>query len=81
MGKTDPERTKDSALAALTQNIYRLMDSRGISRNRLAAEAGMDDTSFYRKLDRRPQTFTAEDLLGIANALGVAPSALWKEAA
>lgn len=77
MGKNNPERTKDSGLAALTRNIYRLMESRGFSRNRLAGEAGLDDTSFYRKLDRNPQAFTTGDLLGIAAALEVDPSELW----
>ena len=74
MGKTSRGR---EALAILTQNIYRLAKAKGLSRNRLATEAGIDDTSLYRKLDHRPDTFTTGDLLGIADALEVAPSELW----
>lgn len=67
MGQNYPE----SPEARLTQNIYRLADSRGITRNRLAELAGIDDTSLYRKLDRKPLTFTFDDILGLSDALGV----------
>lgn len=66
--------------AALTQTIYRLMGERNLNRNALARAAGIDDTSFYRKLDRKPHTFSVEDLLGIADALEVTIPELFKAA-
>jgi DNA-binding Xre family transcriptional regulator len=77
MGKTSPEPQSDKAL---TENIYRLAEARGLSRNKLAELAGIDDTSFYRKLDRKPKTFTVEDLIGLAEALETTPSALLRGA-
>lgn len=78
MGQNNPE---PPSTTALTQNIYRLAEARGLSRNQLAELAGIDDSSFYRKLDKRPTTFTVEDLLGLANALETTVSALFADAA
>lgn len=64
-----PAGLEQSAL--VTQNIYRLMDERGLNRLGLAKASGIDDSSLYRKLDRKPHTFTVEDLMGISDALGV----------
>ena len=67
-------------LRGLVQNVRGLIEERGTTRHAVAKAAGIDDTSFYRKLDRNPQAFTTGDLLGIAAALGVNPSELWAEA-
>jgi transcriptional regulator with XRE-family HTH domain len=56
--------------------ITTLMNQRDISRNALADAAGVPRSSFYRKIDQRPETFTARELFDIARALNVPLSEL-----
>ena len=65
------------ATAVLVDNIYRLMDLHHMTRNQLADAAGIDDTSFYRKLDKKPHTFTVEDQIAIASVFETTVSELW----
>ena len=60
--------------------ITTLMQQRDISRNALADAAGVPRSSFYRKIDQRPETFTARELFDIAKALDVPLSELLEAA-
>jgi DNA-binding Xre family transcriptional regulator len=66
MGAKQPSSSERIAL-----NIYRLIDERNITRADLRRLAGVANSTFYDKLDNRPEKFTVEELTNIAHALGV----------
>lgn len=65
------EHRRTQSAPQITKNIRRLIGERGTSPFAVAKDAGIPDTSFYRKLDQRPHKFTVEELAEIAEALGV----------
>jgi transcriptional regulator with XRE-family HTH domain len=55
------------------RNIAELMARQGFSRFAVAKKAGIPAESFYRKIDRKPETLTLKEAADIAEALGVDP--------
>lgn len=62
--------TDEQLSAAVSAEVRRLVDERGLSGNQLAKAAGIEQTSVARKL-RGPATFDLDDLAAIAPVLKV----------
>lgn len=75
MAKRTPRLRGIEAAEATAATVRRMMGEQGASINGLAAATGIPFSTLRRKL-AAPEQFTMADLLVIAEALGVAPSAL-----
>lgn len=76
MVSTNPPNDEASALGV---TIARLIDERETSRNALADATGIPRSNVYRKIDQRPETFTARELFDIAKTLDTPLSAIIRE--
>lgn len=68
MGEIHPN---SSWAAGIATNIVRLIEERKTSKHAVLLASGLPRSSFYRKLDQRPELFTAQELGSIAEVLGV----------
>lgn len=73
--------TKRAAPEAVSRNIKALIADHATTKNELATKAGISSTSFFRKLDHKPETFNLAELGSIADALGLKLEDLVKDAA
>ncbi|MGN6589520.1 MAG: helix-turn-helix domain-containing protein [Sphingomicrobium sp.] len=67
----------DGRAAPITRNIYRLIEQRGINKAQVHKAARIARSTFYDKLDNRPEAFTVEQLVDIADFLEVDVTELW----
>lgn len=63
--------TKRAAPDAVAKNIKALIADHDTTKNALAVSAGIPSTSFFRKLDQKPETFNLEELGSIAEVFGL----------
>lgn len=68
MGGTDPH---GSWAAGISRNIERLIAERGTSKHAVQQASVLSRSTFYRKMDKKPEHFTVEELGSIAETLGV----------
>ena len=68
MGGTHPN---GSWAEGISRNIERLIEERGTSKHAVHQASGISRSSFYRKMDKKPEHFTVEELGDIAEVLGV----------
>jgi predicted transcriptional regulator len=76
MVSSNPPSDEASALGVA---LARLIDERGTNPNALAEVTRIPRSSVYRKIELKPETFTAFELFEIAKALGTKLSAIIRE--